>query len=175
MKIIKSGFISTVILIYSILLSHHSYAHVMVAQHGTLNILDNGVFMVLSLPISAFEGIDDDNDGKLSNTEFSRHRKAISSLVHKKVVLKDSNGKLVLEDMMLSPVISHQSPKSPVSQLIVMGRYRLVDPLSPLEFQVELFGIEATEQLLEITATRKSDQKKKLVKLTTKDSSVSIF
>ena len=156
-------------------MSHHSYAHVMVAQHGTLNVLDNGVFMVLSLPISAFEGIDDDNDGKLSNTEFSRHRKVISNLVHKKVVLKERNGKLVLEDMMLSPVVSHQSPNAPVSQLIVMGRYSLGDPLSSLEYQVDLFGTAPTEQLFEITATRKSDHKKKLVKLTAKDSSVSIF
>ena len=175
MKNIKTGFISTVVFIYSILLSHHSYAHVMVAQHGTLNVLDNGVFMVLSLPVSAFEGIDDDNDGKLSNTEFSRHRQAISNLVHKKVVLKDSNGKLVLEDMILSPVVSHQSPNSPVSQLIVMGRYSLVDSLCPLEYQVELFGTEATEQSFEITATRKSNHKKKVATLTAKDSSVSIF
>jgi hypothetical protein len=42
-----------------------AHAHLMVAQHGTLNIVDDGVFMVLSLPISAFDGIDDDKDGNL--------------------------------------------------------------------------------------------------------------
>jgi len=175
MKYIKPAFIYTVIFLSSIILSAPSYAHVMVAQHGTLNVIDNGVFMVLSLPVSAFEGIDDDNDGKLSNSEFSRHRKAISKLVHKKVVLKDKNGKIALEDMMLSPVTSHHSPKSPASQLIVMGRYSLADPLSSLEYEVELFGTAAIEQLLEITAIRKSDRKKNFAKLTVKNSSVTIF
>ena len=39
------------------------FAHLMVAQHGTLNIVDDSVFMVLSLPVSAFEGLDDDPAG----------------------------------------------------------------------------------------------------------------
>jgi hypothetical protein len=147
----------------------------MVAQHGTLNVIDNSVFMVLSLPISAFEGIDDDNDSKLSNTEFNSHRNAIIKDIHKKIVLKDNNGKLVLEDIMLSPVTSHQYPKAPVSQLIVMGRYSLADPLSPLDYKIETFGSAPTEQLLEITATRKSDQKKILAKLSSKNSSVLLF
>lgn len=179
MEYIKNCFVSTVILLSSMLLSQYSYAHVMVAQHGTLNILDNGVFMVLSLPISAFDGVDDDNDGKLSSTEFSHHRNAIAKTIHKHVVLKDQSGKLVLQDMMLSPVTSHShshhSPKVPASQLIVMGRYNLVDSLSSLEYKVALFGTGPSEQLLEITTTRKSDHKKKSVKLTPRKSSVSIF
>lgn len=44
-------------------------AHVILAQKGTLNIVDGGAFMVLSLPVSAFSGIDDDGDALLSPTE----------------------------------------------------------------------------------------------------------
>ena len=36
---------------------------------GTLNIVDGGAFMVLSLPVSACSGIDDDGDALLSPTE----------------------------------------------------------------------------------------------------------
>ena len=158
-----------------LLLSQYVSAHVMVAQHGTLNVLNSNVFMVLSLPVSAFEGIDDDNDGKLSSTEFSKYRAAIARVVHKKVVLKDNNGKLTLEDMMLSPVASHQLPSAPVSQLIVMGRYRLSDPLSRLEYKIELFGKAPAEQLLEISANRKSDHKKQQAQLTPNNSNVVIF
>ena len=42
-------------------------AHLMVAQHGTLNLVGDGVYMVLSLPVSAFAGSDDDGDDKLSS------------------------------------------------------------------------------------------------------------
>ena len=41
-------------------------AHLMVAQQGTLNVVDDGAFVVMSLPISAFSSVDDDGDGKLS-------------------------------------------------------------------------------------------------------------
>ncbi|MCI2284184.1 hypothetical protein L3081_13340 [Colwellia sp. MSW7] len=175
MKHIKNNLISTAIFITSIFLSQALSAHVMVAQHGTLNVLEKGAFMVLSLPISAFEGIDDDNDGKLSNTEFNRHRNAIAKVIHNKIVLKDEQGVRVLEDMMLSPVVSHDSPNAPVSQLVVMGRYSLTNLLSPLEYTVEIFGTSPTENSLDIVATRKSDHKKQRVKLTPKNPSVSIF
>jgi hypothetical protein len=175
MENIKTSLITTAIFFTCILQSITSYAHVMVAQQGTLNVLDNGVFMVLSLPISAFEGVDDDNDGKLSNVEFSRHHKVISNLVHEKVILKDNKGKLTLEDMILSPVLSHQSPKSPSSQLIVMGRYSLTDPLSSLEYKIALFGKETTEKSFKITATRKKDHKKKFAKLTVTEPIIFIF
>jgi hypothetical protein len=175
MKNIKNSIISVVTLLSSILLSQHASAHVMVAQHGTLNILDNGVFMVISLPITAFEGVDDDNDGKLSNIEFNKYREVMTEVIHEKIVLKDKNGKLILEDMILSPVTSHQSPKAPVSQLVVMGRYNLTDLLSQLEYTINLFGSTPSEQLLNIVATRKSDHQKKIIKLTPKNSSVSIF
>ena len=175
MKNIKYSFISMMMFLSSILVSQYSAAHVMVAQHGTLNILDNGVFMVISLPITAFEGIDDDKDGKLSNAEFTKYRNVITKMVHENVVLKDKNGKLVLEDMILSPVTSHQSPKTPVSQLVVMGRYNLTDLLSPLEYTINLFGTTPSEQLLEIVATRKSDHQKKTITLTPTNSNTSIF
>jgi len=175
MKYIKTNLFSVLTLFSSILVSHNSSAHVIVAQRGTLNILNNGVFMVLSLPISAFEGVDDDNDGKLSKIEFTKHRSVITNVIHEKVVLKDKNRKLVLEDMMLSPVTSHQSPQDPVSQLVVMGRYNLTDLLSPLEYTIELFGTTPAEQVLDVVATRKSDNQKRKIKLTPKNSSVSIF
>lgn len=44
-----------------------AHAYLMVAQRGTLNLVGDGGFMVLSLPISAFTGIDDNADGQLSD------------------------------------------------------------------------------------------------------------
>jgi hypothetical protein len=42
-----------------------AYAHLMVAQRGTLNLVDNGAFMVISLPVTALAGTDDDGDSRL--------------------------------------------------------------------------------------------------------------
>jgi len=152
-----------------------SYAHMMVAQHGTLNVIDDGVFMVLSLPVSSFAGVDDDQDGKLSEAEFTLHRSVIAKLVNENVILKDSTGKLTLQGMMLSLVTSHHSPKQPASQLVVMGRYALVDPSSLLQYQVDLFGNKAAEQSLDITATRKMDNKKQTLKLSPNNNQMMFF
>ncbi len=50
-------------------------AHLMVAEHGTLNFVDNNVFIVLSIPMSAFKGVDENKDGKVSIVEFNAHKK----------------------------------------------------------------------------------------------------
>jgi hypothetical protein len=166
---------TTFIILLSLLSSHALYAHVMVAQHGTLNVIDDGVFMVLSLPVSAFEGVDDDKDGKLSAIEFTTHRPALIKMIHSKVILKDKSGKLPLQGIILAPVTSHHSPKVPSSQLIVMGRFTLVYPNSILKYRVELFGKTTPEALLEITATRKKDGSKQVIQLSQETPNVSLF
>lgn len=175
MKYINKLSVTTLLALVNILFSQPLYAHMMVAQHGSLNVVDGGVFMVLSLPVSAFSGIDDDKDGKLSPQEFAIHRAHISEVIHREVVLKDSNGKLSLKGMMLSPVTAHHAPKAPASQLIVMGRYTLVESNSELEYQVGLFGNNTTEKTMAITATRKEDGNKQIIELSPKHSSFVLF
>jgi len=175
MKYINKLSIIALIALVNILFSHQVYAHMMVAQHGSLNVVDGGVFMVISLPVSAFPGIDDDKDGKLSPQEFAIHRANISEVIHREVVLKDNSGKLTLKGMMLSPVTAHHAPKAPTSQLIVMGRYTLIDSSSELEYQVGIFGSNTTEKTMEITATRKEDGSKQTIELSAKTPSFVLF
>ena len=141
-------------------------AHLMAGQHGTLNIVDDGAFMVLSLPMSAFKGVDDDNDGHVSMIEFNNHRAAIVDSVRQNATLSGIAGNLPLEGIMLSPVVSHGSPEEPISQLTVMGRYSLSGLNSALRFQVDLFGTQSDEQLMEITATRNAKNQKYAFELT---------
>jgi hypothetical protein len=141
-------------------------AHLMVAQHGTLNIVDDGAFMVLSLPISAFKGVDDDNDGKVSMVEFNNHRAAIVASVGQNVTLSDQKGHLPLREIMLSPEVSHDATEESLSQLIVMGRFALAEAQGALRFQVGLFGDQANDQLLKIKVTRMSDNQEHVFELT---------
>ena len=68
-------------------------AHLMVAQHGTLNFVGQSAFMVLSLPISAFKNIDDDGNGAISLTEFNLHRKAIEKSVREQISLQPAQSR----------------------------------------------------------------------------------
>ena len=138
-------------------------AHMMAPQHGSLNFKGDGVFMVLSLPISAFEKVDEGGDGKMSGEEFTTHRKAIATAIKEKVKLTDKAGERPLQGLLLSPVAAHNIPGTDTQhaeQLVVLGRFALADVMSAnsdgLQFHVGLFGNKVAEQTLAITATRKS-------------------
>jgi hypothetical protein len=146
-------------LVLSAAIVPHASAHLMVAQHGTLNFKGDGVFMVLSLPVSAFDAIDDDGDGKMSAGEFIKHRAALVTAINEKVRLTDKEGSRPLQGLMLSPVASHEEPQAPNEQLVIMGRFALasIDSATSdvLTLHVGLFGKAADERSLEMTATRK--------------------
>ncbi|MDN3640368.1 hypothetical protein QWY82_16355 [Simiduia curdlanivorans] len=146
-------------------------AHLMVAQHGTLNIVDDGAFMVLSLAISSFQGIDDDNSGDINLLEFNRHRAEIVQAVKREITLQDAEGQCALEGVMLSPVTDHQalqdtttqvantqvaSTQVAITQVTIMGRFSLAAPTSPLTLRIGLYGKHPLEKLMEVSARRKA-------------------
>ncbi len=142
-------------------LASTAQAHLMVAQHGTLNLVGTGAFLVLSLPVSAFEGVDDDGDGRLSFAELKAHRAAIEAAVVKRVRLADAHGVLPLQGVMLSLSPPDDAPAAPASQLVVMGRYALPGDaarVSALQWAMPLFGRHADEQRLVLNVTRGAEQ-----------------
>ncbi|MBB1440774.1 hypothetical protein H5202_19340, partial [Shewanella sp. SG41-4] len=114
--------VMAVIFMMNLLMVTEAESHMMVAQHGTINMVNNGAFMVLSLPISAFNDIDDDINGHLSTVEFNSHRAEIITQILAKVKLKDNNGLRPLEGLMFSLGDDHHDSDS-ATQLIVMGRF----------------------------------------------------
>ena len=152
------------------LMSPSTHAHLMVAQHGTLNIVGHDVFMVLSLPISAFDDIDEDNNGEVSMIEFNRNRAAIAESVRRNVVLSDANGDCPLHGLTLSPVLSdhatHHASSETMSQLVVMGRFALDDSDHALRFEVGLYGTLAAERSLQVTVTRRAPEHRQVFELT---------
>ena len=76
-------------------------AHLMAAQKGTLNIVNDAAFLVLSVPVSALKGVDDDGDGALSKAELTTHADAIRAQVKAGVERLGPDGALPLQLMML--------------------------------------------------------------------------
>ena len=128
------------------LITTPAYAHLMVAQNGTINIVGNGAFLVLSVPVSAFDGVDDDGDKMLSRSELTKHRATLIAAVSENVKLFDKEDPRPLQGIMLSPVAQHNNPMAPSSQLIVMGRFLLATDSTDLNFHFDLFGTKAEEQ-----------------------------
>jgi hypothetical protein len=138
----------------------------MVAQHGTLNLVGSGAYLVLSLPVSAFEGVDDDGDGRLSLAELKAHRADIEAAVVNRVRLADAHGLLPLQGVMLSLSPPDDAPTAPAAQLVVLGRYALrgdAAVVSALRWAMPLFGRQADEQRLVLNVTRGAEQQELLL------------
>jgi len=132
-----------------------TYAHSMVAQHGTLNFIDKHVFLLLSLPVSVFQEIDDNKDGHISKVEFNTHRKEAGEKVKDNIYLSIKENKLIIEGLLLSPSIAHTKDVKYIDQVTVMGRYTLPDQVSNINFSIKLFSQNEAQQVYELTATNK--------------------
>ncbi len=133
-------------------------AHLMVAQHGTLNFVGNGAFMVMSLPASAFPEMDDDGDGKLSTAEFAKHQANIATAVTRGLQLSDAQGHRPLEGLMLVLSPSDEKPTEPADQLVVLGRFALGEKIRGLTLKLSLFGKAVDEKTQKISVTCATEQ-----------------
>lgn len=139
----------------SLILIGSAHAHLMVAQKGTLNIFEDGAFMVLSLPVSAFKGVDDNGDGLLSIIELRSHAADIDAQIQTQVQLISPAGPLPLQGLLLNLSPPDDSPSAPAKQLVVMGRFALGGIRHDLRFRLGLFGQAADERRVDITMTQK--------------------
>ena len=160
---IKRGTVSGLL---TLLFSPMASAHFMVAQHGTLNFVGDGVYMVLSLPMSAFNVEDMDGNGALSMVEFNSQRASVVAMLRRGINLQDTRGAIYLDGLMLAPELDHESSKENMSQLIVMERYSLAESVGELQFSTNLFGESSDEKLLKIRASKKSKSLSQEFKLT---------
>ncbi len=132
-------------------------AHLMVAQQGTLNMLGDGAFIVLSLPVSAFAGADDDADGMLSIDELQAHQASIFSTVHRGLSVSDETGARPLQGLMVNLASPDESPTAPSAQLVVLGRFALATSGKKLRLRVDIFGTAQGEQTYQIKAIKSSE------------------
>lgn len=150
-------------------------AHLIDAQNGTLNFAEDGAYLVLSLPLSAFSGIDEDQNGKVSMIEFNNHRTSVIAAIERQVVLSSDSGALILDGIMLSPQSSHDMSNESISQVVVLGRFTYAEfPRSP-NLHVSLFGDRPAEQFFKITANHSRDNVQRIYSLTPAHTSAQLF
>jgi hypothetical protein len=152
-----------VALLFAAGLSFPAAAHLMVAQKGTLNLLGTGAYLLVSIPTSSFENVDDDSDGLLSARELSVHTESIKQQIQAGLQLSDTNGLRPLEGLMLTLSPEDAKEGQPADQLVVMGRFAVLESNKQLSFQTSLWGQKETEQSLGLTITKNLKQEELLM------------
>lgn len=129
-------------------------AHLMAAKQGTLNVVDSAIFGVVSVPVSALHGFDDDGDGLLEIRELERHYEALSTEVAHRFVVSDGDvaATTVQVDLVLSPL--HEAAPDRADQVVALEHATFARPPSDLRLACDLFGTRASEQELTFTAKR---------------------
>jgi hypothetical protein len=84
-------------------------------------------FVVMSLPVEAFSGVDDDGDGLMSMAELSAHVKDIEAPVQKDMQLIGHDGLRSPEAVLLNFSADDNTPTAPVKHLVVLGRFSIAD------------------------------------------------
>ncbi|MBP9738043.1 MAG: HupE/UreJ family protein [Rhodoferax sp.] len=131
-----------------------AHAHLVVSQRGTLNIVGDGAYMVLSLPVSSLSGFDDDHDGLLSINELRAYGASIESQIKQGVSLDSDQGRSALEGIMLNTAPPESTPTAPSTHLVVLGRFAIDPQAAELKLALRLFGTRADEQTEQIAVMR---------------------
>jgi hypothetical protein len=127
-------------------------------QQGTLNQVGDAVFAVLSVPVSALHGFDDDGDGLLSAEELERHRAALRDEIDRRFIISSDGApaQTVRVDLFLS--IAHGARTDRAVNVLMLKHARLAAPPSLLSGELglrsDLFGVRPDQRALTITATR---------------------
>lgn len=130
------------------------HAHLVVSQRGTLNIVGDGAYMVMSLPVSSLSGFDDDHDGLLSIDEVRAHGASIESQIKQGVSLDSDQGRSALEGIMLNTAPPDSTPSAPSTHLVVLGRFAIAAQATDMRLALRLFGTNTDEQTEQIAVTR---------------------
>jgi len=134
-----------------------SYAHLMPAQNGTINIEGNSVFAAISVPISSLLHFDDDHDGKISNEELLLHQLAIEKEVDSRLMIKDGaiKGKTTWLNLIVNPPhISTEINRSDELLILKHTQFDGADGVKDLILDINFFRINPNDKPITIKATR---------------------
>ena len=145
--------------------SNSVQAHLIKAQYGTLNMVEDDIYMVLSLPVSAFSKAGINQDGTMTMIEFNQQRTAIIESINTGIKLRAPEGDFFLDGILLSPEAPHDSSGRFISQVVILGKFSAVQSSQSLTFTNHLYGQRVGEQLITFTATRQSDKRTSVFEL----------
>lgn len=138
--------------LWLLMLASGAQAHLLPKQNATMNIVDNAAFFVVSVPVSALEGVDDDRNGMLTAQEIQSHDKEIKQQFADrfKVTNAGEAGTSVLSWVMAP---DGSGAVMEADYLVIMHRANFsVIPENPI-LTTDLFGTNPDEQQMTVKAT----------------------
>ncbi len=127
-------------------------AHLLPAQNATLNLIGKRAYLVVSVPVSALSGVDDNSDGLLSGEELDRHKAEIGRQVSARFQASSPDGTAKPGFVwVVNPQTDAASPP-PTPYLVVLSGVEFAKPPTTVTVRTDLFGRAVGEGLMTLRA-----------------------
>jgi hypothetical protein len=127
-------------------------ADLLPAQNATLTLVDASVYLVVSTPVTALTGVDDNQDGLLSTTEIETHNSAIAQQFQKRFLLTE-DGKSGTTNLTMVRDPGSSALPGGFSYVVVLQQISFPTPPKRLQLTTDLFGTNKGEDKLTLQAT----------------------
>ncbi len=128
-------------------------AHLLPKQNATLRIIDKAAFVVVAVPVSALDGVDDDANGKLSLAELERHNADIARQFGARFHVSDNGVKASQAlTMVMSPLTDGETYDTDYA--VVLHRVNFVNAPQNPSIDTDLFGTGRKEGQMRVKASR---------------------
>lgn len=119
-------------------------AHLMPAGQGAVRLVGDSAYAVVSIPVSALSGFDDNHDGLIDPAEINAHRASLDEQISRLLVLSngEQKGKLIFSDLLLSHVGDGMAKAS--DNVVAVRRYQWASTVESLQLHADLFESSAT-------------------------------
>lgn len=130
-----------------------AHAHLLAKNNATMRIKETSAYFVVSIPVSAFEGVDQDGDGRLDSRELGAGNAALQRQFAQGFSVSDGdNPATPVLTMVAAP---HDEPgHGATDYVVVMHRVNFAAPPEHPQVRLTLFGSGGGEDAVSLRATR---------------------
>lgn len=121
-------------------------AHLIPPGQGSLNVVGDSIYVLLSVPAAALKGIDDNGDARISLAELNTHRAQATQQISDGLDLRAQGraGRLLFEDILI-PASDDPGVSSLITgtrELTVMRRYQWTGPVRDITLRLGLYSAD---------------------------------
>ncbi len=114
-------------------------AHMMPANRETINVVDHKAYLIVSIPVGAFEAVEACSDGALTATELQKSKRALRRVVRSHIHLQSNRQKATFREILFSLPSGYGHNPNQSEELIVMIVARFPTKPGPVTFGYDLW------------------------------------
>jgi len=145
--------IALIVLVLTVIgLGGAASAHLLPAQNATLNLIGKRAYLVVSVPVSALRGVDDNRDGLLSGEELDKHKAEIGRQVSVRFLVSSPDGVAKPGFVWVVNPETDAARPAPTPYLVVLSGVEFEKPPTSVSVHTDLFGRAVGEGQLTLRA-----------------------